>query len=98
MSDEERDEMIRIATAFEGFVNQYAKDEERKEIERREDRDHTQRWRNGFHDRLTKIDERLQPIERDHFFVMRTLKWGGGLAAVGAALAKLWESLRSHLS
>lgn len=98
MSGDEREELIKIVQSFSDFVNQYAKDEERKEIERREDRDHTQRWRNGFHDRLTKIDERLQPIERDHFFVMRTLKWGGGLAAVGAALAKVWESIKGHLS
>lgn len=97
MSDDERDELIKIVQSFTDFVDQYRRDEDRKETARIEEREHTNRWRNGFKEDLLKIDERLKPIERDHLFVMKTLKWGGGLAATGAALMKLWDSLKDRL-
>lgn len=65
------------------------------------DREHTGRWRNGFIERLQKIDNRLAPIERDHYFVLRLAKWcGGGLALIAttigvvASLVKIVEAIR----
>ena len=98
MSDDERDELIKIVQSFTDFVQQYRRDEERKEQEKNDEREHTMRWRNGFKDDLKLLTNRLAPIERDHVFVMRVFKWGGGLAAVTAALVKIWESIKGHLS
>ena len=99
MSDEERDEMIRIATAFEGFVAQYAKDEERKEIARVEDREDRRKWRDEVTQTVAGLEKKIEPVVRHHEMAVSVTKFAlkyGTPSGVLGAIAWLWNHLKDN--
>ena len=84
--DDEKHLLGKLEGSFNEFLRHHAEDRENRDA-----------WRQEIAWKIEKIDQRLQPIESDHRVVMRVVKWGGGLAATLAGLAKAWEALKDRL-
>lgn len=80
----------KVIGRLEGAFNEFLRHHESEKKQREE-------WRVEIKENLRQIDERLKPIESDHRFVMRVVKWGGGLVAFSAGLVKVWKEISDRL-
>lgn len=89
--------LMQIAERLNNHVDRYNRD--REEAQKRISTENEEK--KAFRDEMTKglknLDERIQPIERDHFAIMRLMKWGGSVVITGLGLVKAWDWFKDHL-
>lgn len=75
MTDDERVQVARIAQAFEDFVRQYAKDEERKEQQRIEERDEKRIFRDDMIEKVAALEKKIAPVVFHHQLIVKGGTW-----------------------
>lgn len=101
MSDEERTELavqiMRIGTALEGLVRQYANDEERKETQRIEDREEKRIFRDEILERQDRLEKKIAPVVFHHEIIVTGGKWVVASVAGVFGMVKGWIYLKDTL-
>lgn len=96
MTDDERVQIARIAQAFEDFVIQYGKDEQRKETARVEEREERRIFRDEMTQKVDALEKKIAPVVFHHQIIVHGGKWV--VATVGSVLGavKGWVFIKDH--
>mgnify|MGYP006139185887 CR=1 FL=1 len=95
MNDDEGKELAALNATFKAFVEQYARDEERKEVSRIEDREDRRKWRDEVTETVGNLERKIDPVVRHHQMAINLLKFLTPSGIIGG-IVWVWQKVNGN--